>query len=180
MAWNCWWELRRVGTIIHRRRPHRWVGRAVRRWYHYHAAVVKVLVCTAGVGTGLGLGWSSTWGSPSIVPPLTPYYGEVGPEWWSAGLVPSPFLTSGSTIGAEFFAPPSVEALSSPLPNSAVTPSELAFGRVIARGVERQTPIERAFHTSTPTTTRVPEPGSVCALLSAFGLLTLARTICRQ
>jgi hypothetical protein len=161
--------------------PHRHIGRGLRHAHHAHHAatahVTKVLVCAV---VGGGLGWSSTWESGAAgevggAAPA-PFYGEVGPSWWSGGIAPE--LFTPSPISAEAFIPS----------NGA----EEAFGRVTTRGEEH--PTEIGFfvpkapgeqhpvmeHPQQIQTQSVAEASSVCVLISALGLLTLERLICRQ
>jgi len=115
------------------------------------------------------------WGSAAAPPPVAPAFpGETGPQWWSAGIVPS--LFAPAPVPAEFFVPGSV--------------AEEAFGKTILRSEER--PVENGFFVpQSPTATQqspsgqtathqVPEPTTVCALLTAIGLYIVARMICRK
>jgi hypothetical protein len=194
MPVTCWWSFRRIGGAIHRHhRPHKWIGRGAAHAGHHHTGtatvVVKILVCAA-IGAGGGaIGWSSSWGGAGAAGSVPPgFYGETGPEWWSAGLAPS--LFAPSQIGPEAFAvmPISASSLLS-IENGA----NAAFGETTKRSEER--PTETALFVP-PKTLGVPQqpqlttpqqtenvsepPSSLCALLTAMGLITIARVICRQ
>jgi hypothetical protein len=199
MPINCWWVLKKIGGAVARHHHHhRHIGRGLPHAHHAHHAatahVAKVLVCAV---VGGGLGWSSTWetgaaGEVGAAAPA-PFYGEVGPSWWSGGIAPELFTPSPISAEAFTHTPISTNSGGTGAVSDTGNGAEEAFGHVIARG-ESGPAIEIGFfvpkapgeqhpvmeHPQQIQTQSVAEPGSVCVLISALGLLSLARLICRQ